>query len=1163
MEIQCILKTNCLEEFLRCYRNESPQRREAIWRMFQESLFDLFQKNYNLNVKSHILRIFGRMLRYDAALLFHVSEKIAHSFVASLENVVVQLLSCMPPYRYRHASVEQKAEMVKIVSGEGKRESIINDLRNKFQIPESSAEEIYDWIHDFDFVKDLAVHRYILRDQCPCTFCKLMCLCQSFLYGIKAFIQLEEIPNLLNITQLTELFKRNDYHIPNMCVFFATLLASDRTVRTRKLLLKDPDFLEVLERKVLHLEFPDLNPQYLSENIDRVLTHGNEILKILKPIEDLMEEVDAQLYNCGCMVARNDLLPIACELSLNSPKNKWLQRAIDHILENNLTTEEGALPSIEIISSITPGAFLGGENPDYNSEMTFAYESSEEEDTNSCFRSSSTSVTDFPEGDGWETMESISLVDPIEDQPTINIPNDPVPPDFDDVKRQNSFPHVQKAINISPRSDSRSPSFPPRPDVNHSINIEPIQMNSSVSPPHPSRPDRVRRKGSISPVSPPALSRPQQVQSHSSPQSSHFNYSPQDIFPFKRASAVKHESHVSFKESPEIFEADNPLPVPEYNHSVSAPEKKLLSSKNMRRQQSEPNFHRSSHPARIKDPAKLLSPKGLNFGIFQADPILFMNPDLNFDRVGLDYPRERKAIINAIGQSKFNVNHFCCELSLEELSQNDAHIIVCSTHGNKEKVFVEDERGLVLGVPVAKMAQISRLLTKCKIMIYSWCFSQRFGENIGVDHVIAIDQEHTIPDSVIIKFEEHFFKKLFGSEKTVQAAFDEALLLLPDHKDYENYFKLLPKNADHEITLKKIFRNTDDLDEDWFVNDLESLNGLGTLQQLRLPADQITPSNLLDNWMGLQRPRFVANRVFAGYDWLFNSPSRNSNKFLVYHGPPTLGKRVTAMQLACYIKQKHKCPGGICFIRFQNPPRSMHDFLEILVEQILEMGIHPDLTDGIQPVEDSLHHFFKNVKENFALFLTPESPLDDWLPKRHQDGGLFNKICAFLAKICRLDNLYVCTTTTIRVWEVLQKSNLYNMVSTGIRVKTLCPKESLDVIRHEKTKVPKVLNAQTGDRKKLVDELMKSDLFSNGDRRLKYKFPRTARTLIGLVNLVVSGVPVSVIEYALHQGSEPDYHGVKKKLKKERQPKLLDNVKSWMDGIIVLRKELCQWEEFA
>ena len=53
------------------------------------------------------------------------------------------------------------------------------------------------------------------------------------------------------------------------------------------------------------------------------------------------------------------------------------------------------------------------------------------------------------------------------------------------------------------------------------------------------------------------------------------------------------------------------------------------------------------------------------------------------------------------------VNHFCCELSLEELSQNDAHIIVCSTHGNKEKVFVEDERGLVLGVPVAKMAQIS------------------------------------------------------------------------------------------------------------------------------------------------------------------------------------------------------------------------------------------------------------------------------------------------------------------------------------------------------------------------------------------------------------------------------------------------------------------------
>eukprot|EP00493_Phyllostaurus_siculus_P002989 UN03002 len=132
--------------------------------------------------------------------------------------------------------------------------------------------------------------------------------------------------------------------------------------------------------------------------------------------------------------------------------------------------------------------------------------------------------------------------------------------------------------------------------------------------------------------------------------------------------------------------------------------------------------------------------------------------------------------------------------------------------------------------------------------------------------------------------------------------------------------------------------------------------------------------------MGLQRPRFVANRVFAGYDWLFNSPSRNSNKFLVYHGPPTLGKRVTAMQLACYIKQKHKCPGGICFIRFQNPPRSMHDFLEILVKQILEMGIDRDLTVGIQPVEDSLHHFSKMSKRTLPYFSPQSLPLMTGFP---------------------------------------------------------------------------------------------------------------------------------------------------------------------------------------
>jgi len=303
--------------------------------------------------------------------------------------------------------------------------------------------------------------------------------------------------------------------------------------------------------------------------------------------------------------------------------------------------------------------------------------------------------------------------------------------------------------------------------------------------------------------------------------------------------------------------------------------------------------------------------------------------------------------------------------------------------------------------------------------------------------------------------------------------------------------------------------------------------------------------------------------VWAGFNWLFTSPSRNSNKFLVYHGPPTLGKRVTAMQLACCIMQKHKCPGGICFIRFQSPPTSMHDFLEILIEQILEMDIHPDLTDDLRPTENSLHHFFKIVEENFALFLTPESPLDDWLPKRHQDRDLFDKICTFLARISRLDNLYVCTTTTIPVWKAIRQSNLYNMVSTGIRVKTLCITESLDVIKHEKKKVPTVLNAQTGDLLKLFDELLKSDLFAKGDRRLKYKFPRTARTLIGLVNLIVSGVPVSVIEYALHQGNEPDYHGVKKKLKKERKPKLVDDVKSWMNDIIVLRKKLVQWEDFA
>jgi len=624
-------------------------------------------------------------------------------------------------------------------------------------------------------------------------------------------------------------------------------------------------------------------------------------------------------------------------------------------------------------------------------------------------------------------------------------------------------------------------------------------------------------------------------------------------------------SHVSFKHIPDkqFFEPDSPIISIPRLHLMGHASEPLIAigdrRKDMRRHMSEPAMN-------IKDPAQK-SAKGLTLGIYQADPILFMMGGSVPVRVGLNYLGERDRIIGAIDSSPFNVNYYCDGLSLDSLGQNEAHIIVCSTHGTKEQVFLEDEDGLTYGVSAEHLAKLSPCLSMCKIMIYSWCFSQRFSEKMkGIDHVIAIDSEHKIPDVAIISFQEQFFKFLFRQESTIRAAFEAALNYVNTHdlrnqhrRVYDEYFRILPENANHDVTLKDIFQNNNEVQKEWFVHNLTALTGCGYVRKLRPSASKLTPRSpeLMVSWPALQRPIYIARRVWTGYQWLFVSPQRN--KFLVYHGPATLGKRTTIIQLACIAVHKNKVPGGVCLVRCDQP-QSMDEFLEILVRHLQQLNLHQYLINDLEPTENSLHQFFNAIEKDFALFLIPNSGLDDWFPS---DKSLLSKICSFLGRISRSNNLYLCTCATHTIWRLLPSTDLYCQISTGIPVTTQKLDEAVDFVRAEKEKIPKTLNQNMMWKIQLIDKLLESKLFSRGDHRIQYKFPRTARTLHGLVSLIVAGVPMFVIEKALLYGRSPDY-GIKHALEKEKKFNLFHDVKTWMDVITVLRKTLAQHEtDFA
>ena len=66
---------------------------------------------------------------------------------------------------------------------------------------------------------------------------------------------------------------------------------------------------------------------------------------------------------------------------------------------------------------------------------------------------------------------------------------------------------------------------------------------------------------------------------------------------------------------------------------------------------------------------------------------------------------------------------------------------------------------------------------KLRIVFVSMCYSEKVAEkfiSIGVEHIIAVDNDEKVKDVVALDFAEHFYAALFGGQTSVQCAFDRA-----------------------------------------------------------------------------------------------------------------------------------------------------------------------------------------------------------------------------------------------------------------------------------------------------------------------------------------------------------------------------------------------------
>eukprot|EP00494_Astrolonche_serrata_P026550 UN26812 len=211
----------------------------------------------------------------------------------------------------------------------------------------------------------------------------------------------------------------------------------------------------------------------------------------------------------------------------------------------------------------------------------------------------------------------------------------------------------------------------------------------------------------------------------------------------------------------------------------------------------------------------------LKFVGLESDPFVLNIHQKYEDNVpvALDFAEEENSITasfrNDYNQNKvYNVEWAFDVLDLRNLFKVKCHILHLSGHGITEQLIVEDGYGAtkVIQKEELKKFLINSNSVDLKLLFVSMCNSENVAAKfleMGVEHVVAVDNSKKVKDRVAIQFAEHFYGHLFSGE-TIQKSFDTKNFCTMEFDDKKIPMVLLPekgnsKNIHHEHTLDDLF----------------------------------------------------------------------------------------------------------------------------------------------------------------------------------------------------------------------------------------------------------------------------------------------------------------------------------------------------------------------
>jgi len=191
--------------------------------------------------------------------------------------------------------------------------------------------------------------------------------------------------------------------------------------------------------------------------------------------------------------------------------------------------------------------------------------------------------------------------------------------------------------------------------------------------------------------------------------------------------------------------------------------------------------------------------------------------------------------------------------------------------------------------------------TNLQFVYVASCHSEKVGEiflQIGVPHVICINQNQTILDKAAVDFSKFFYDEVFDNYSTICEAFDRAKAQVQNiYGAYHANKILLKTNPDtHEQAnlqkCRKAKRN--DKVPDGFINRMDQFS-------------------ILNNFPTKVRPFLFRNKdMFEVLKLL------TQHRIVQIYGMPGMGKSSLLKNVSCYIGERNHYKDGLVYIDFTN-----------------------------------------------------------------------------------------------------------------------------------------------------------------------------------------------------------------------------------------------------